>query len=682
MFENMWRAATGCLFLAVPLVAGCGAEGDGLAGSEQAVRGTTGSGSPSGSHYNLNIIGTGSKSPDLTGGDGHRIFVPLTGSTKIMLSEGDFAVLDANGTDGSASFQLPNPDPDNDGTTTYSVYARALGKPGGSSTQTTCATDPTTNEVYCSIYSSVQTRTSGKQTFTNVSRELLYVYADIDGDGTVEVIVFDNASRDATVSLLRPRWPAVTWIASDRNLGFGTGCNRGAAVATQELLLFLNPDTLVREDTFQVMADFFQAHPDAGAVGCKIVNRDGSLQLACKRSFPSPQVAAYKFMGLSTLFPKSRVFGKYNLTFLDENKTHEVDAVSGSFMCIQADLFRSVGGFDEDFFMYGEDLDLCFRIKTLGKRNFYHPQTKAIHFKGESAKSKPFRSFLYFYESMVIFSKKHFELRALPLSFFYLGVIVLALANFGYSRFQRWQRWALDLALVNGILAAMTYLYMQHYLRLTSPYHTARGLYFFWHGLVSISVLVPMAYVGDYGRLVPKLKTVFATLCVSFLGFFSLSFFIREEAYSRVAFAFAALFSIASLTAWRFLSIQGGLFFSKVMGSTKRVAILGNNARARRLADLIQQERLAGYEFVGFIKLGAGRVPQEIMQNLIGDLGTLPSIVRKVDLQGVVIAVEEGAFQTAVKLLSEKWNQDLEVKLLVGEPEPGQMSLIDVNFRK
>ncbi len=499
--------------------------------------------------------------------------------------------------------------------------------------------------------------------------------------GDIEVIVFDNDSRDGTLALLKPRYPEVLWLKSDRNLGFGTGCNRGASVASQDLLLFLNPDTLVSENTFQVMWDFFRAQEHIGVAGCKIVNRDGSLQLACKRSFPSPQVAAFKFIGLSGLFPKSRVFGRYNLTFLDENKTHEVDAVSGSFMCVKTDLFRTVGGFDEDFFMYGEDLDICFRIKLLGKRNFYHPQTTAIHFKGESAKSKPFRSFLYFYESMVIFSRKHFELRALPLSFFYLGVTLLALVNFGYSRFQKWQRWSADLLLVNGILAAVTFGYMG-YLGMSTPYTTDRNLYFFWHSLVSLAVLAPMAYIGDYGRFVQKRKTVFATLCVSFLGFFAFSFFIREEAYSRVAFALAALFSIFSLTAWRFLAIQGGKIFAKIMGSTKRIAIVGNNTRAKKLADLIVQEHLEGYEFVGFIKLGAGRVSQDIMQNLIGDLNTLPSIVNKVELQGVIIAVEEGAFQMAVKLLSEKSNHELEVKLLVGEPEPGMMSLIDLNFRK
>jgi GT2 family glycosyltransferase len=499
--------------------------------------------------------------------------------------------------------------------------------------------------------------------------------------GTVEIIVFDNDSRDGTLTLLKPRYPEVIWLKSDRNLGFGTGCNRGAAVASQDLLLFLNPDTLVSENTLSVMWDFFQSEPQIGVAGCKIVNRDGTLQLACKRSFPSPQVAAFKFMGLSGLFPKSRVFGRYNLTFLDENKTHEVDAVSGSFMCIKTSMFRSINGFDEDFFMYGEDLDICFRVKILGRRNFYHPMTTAIHFKGESAKSKPFRSFLYFYEAMVIFSKKHFELRALPLGFFYLGVFALALVNFGYSRFQKWQRWMADLVLVNGVLALTTFAYMS-YLKMSSPYHTDRQLYFFWHALVSVSVLVPMAYIGDYGRFIQRLKTVFSTLCVSFLGFFALSFFIREEAYSRVAFACAALLSIISLTSWRFLTIQGGRFLAKVMGSTKRVAILGSNERARKLALLIQQEMLEGYEFVGFISMGSGRVSQEIMQNMIGDLHTLPSIVKKVELQGIVIALEEGAFQTAIKILSEKSNHDLEVKLLVGEPEPGEMSLIDLNFGK
>jgi hypothetical protein len=147
-----------------------------------------GNGAPSGSHYNLNLIGVPKgKTADMTGSNGRRIFVPLVGNCKINLSKGEFQVLDANCTDNSqSSFQLPNPDPDNDGITTYSVWARALGKPGGSSTTTTCATDPTTGEEWCSVYSMVQVRNSGRSSFSDVSKQLLYIYADIDGDGTLE----------------------------------------------------------------------------------------------------------------------------------------------------------------------------------------------------------------------------------------------------------------------------------------------------------------------------------------------------------------------------------------------------------------------------------------------------------------------------------------------------------------
>lgn len=158
----------------------------------------TGNGAPSGSHYSLNIIGVPrNKSADMTGNEGHRIFVSMSGRTKIELGEGDFQVLDANGTDGVARFQLPNPDPDGDGVTTYSVFARALGTPGGSSVTTTCATDPTTGEEVCSTEQLVLVRGTGRSSFSDVSRDLLFIYADIDGDGDEDrVSLFDDRLTD------------------------------------------------------------------------------------------------------------------------------------------------------------------------------------------------------------------------------------------------------------------------------------------------------------------------------------------------------------------------------------------------------------------------------------------------------------------------------------------------------
>jgi hypothetical protein len=194
---------TGLLAAVLGSITGCGQGVIGDTEADQipdpvAFNALTGGGTPSGPHYNLNIIGVSNpKSTDMNCGNGGRIFVPLVGSTQIGLTEGSFAVLDCNGTDGHATFQLPNPDPNNTGTTTYSVFARALGKPGGTSTTTTCATDVATGELFCSVFQMVLVRDSGKQTFTNVSKELLFIFADTNGDGKLERFpLFDSSMQD------------------------------------------------------------------------------------------------------------------------------------------------------------------------------------------------------------------------------------------------------------------------------------------------------------------------------------------------------------------------------------------------------------------------------------------------------------------------------------------------------
>jgi hypothetical protein len=191
----------GGLALLLPVLGGCaGAEASGEAGEDDVLAGSglrlSGNGAPSGPHFNLNIIGTSTKTNQNfdTGG---RIFVPLSGSTRILLAEGDFAVLDGNGTDGAAQFQLPAPDPDGDGVANYDVFARALGKPGGSATITTCASDAATGEELCSTESLLLVRSGGRQRFENVSKELLFIEADIDGDGDVETVsLFDDSLQD------------------------------------------------------------------------------------------------------------------------------------------------------------------------------------------------------------------------------------------------------------------------------------------------------------------------------------------------------------------------------------------------------------------------------------------------------------------------------------------------------
>jgi len=222
-----------------------------------------------------------------------------------------------------------------------------------------------------------------------------------------EIIVIDNASTDGSVEFLKKRFPKVKLIENKENLGFARSSNLGMKQAKGAYLAILNPDTIVQEDTFSKMLKFFQENPDTGMLGCKILNPDGTLQLACRRSFPTPWVAFTKLSGLSHLFSKSKLFGKYNLTYLDPDLSYEVEAISGSFMMIQKQVLKDVGYLDEEFFLYGEDLDWCFRIREGGWKVRYFPGTKIIHFKGESSRKAQFDNITFFYKSMALFARKH-----------------------------------------------------------------------------------------------------------------------------------------------------------------------------------------------------------------------------------------------------------------------------------
>ena len=240
-------------------------------------------------------------------------------------------------------------------------------------------------------------------------QNLLYSIEKASTNITKEVIVVDNASDDGSVNLIKEKFPSVKLIENQSNVGFGIANNQALKMANGKFLLLINPDAVVSEDTFDKMICFFKKNPDAGLAGCKILNPDGTLQLACRRSFPGPWTSFCKVTGLSNLFPGSKLFARYNLTYLDIDRTYEVDAISGSFMMIRREVYEKVGGFDEHFFMYGEDLDLSYRIKQAGYKVFYVHTTQIIHYKGESTRRSSLDETKVFYEAMHLFVKKHFS---------------------------------------------------------------------------------------------------------------------------------------------------------------------------------------------------------------------------------------------------------------------------------
>ena len=246
---------------------------------------------------------------------------------------------------------------------------------------------------------------------------------------SAEIIVVDNASTDGSVKYIGERFTDITLIASDENLGFARANNLAIKRSKGEYVLLLNPDTIVAENTFSEFVDFMDSTPDAGACGAYMLHTDGTFALESRRGLPTPFVAFCKMSGLTSLFPKSHLFGRYYMCYLDELRVNPIEIVSGAYMFLRREALDKAGLLDEDFFMYGEDIDLSYRILKAGYRNYFLP-TPILHYKGESTKKSSYRYTHTFYQAMQLFFKKHYShysvLVSLPICMAIWGRALLA----------------------------------------------------------------------------------------------------------------------------------------------------------------------------------------------------------------------------------------------------------------
>ncbi|MFN8277312.1 MAG: glycosyltransferase [Chitinophagales bacterium] len=232
------------------------------------------------------------------------------------------------------------------------------------------------------------------------------------GNGiTMEVFVVDNNSQDGSVEMVREKFPQVQLIANSGNPGFSKANNQAMALAKGQYVLILNPDTVVAEDTFGTCIRFMEEQTACGALGVKMIDGKGVFLPESKRGLPTPAVAFYKMFGMAALFPASKIFGQYHLGFLSKEESHEVEILSGAFMFFRKKVLDEIGFFDETFFMYGEDIDLSYRVIKGGYKNYYLADTTIIHYKGESTKKGSLNYVKVFYEAMIIFARKHFAAR-------------------------------------------------------------------------------------------------------------------------------------------------------------------------------------------------------------------------------------------------------------------------------
>lgn len=418
----------------------------------------------------------------------------------------------------------------------------------------------------------------------------------------VEVFVVDNASVDGSIEMVKKKFPQVKLIKNKKNVGFSKANNQAIKQAQGKYILLLNPDTIVQEDTFVKCWEFMEKHPDAGALGIKMIDGSGKFLPESKRALPTPWVAFYKIFGLSKLFPKSKKFGKYHLTYLDKNQNHEVDVLSGAFMWIRKSVLDEVGLLDEDYFMYGEDVDLSYRIQKAGYKNYYFSESQIIHYKGESTKKGSLNYVLVFYKAMLIFAKKHFSKGNISLFMFLIQIAVYFRASLAILK-RIWNTIGFPLIELGIILTNVIFIknlweknykfteggaYPEIFDHLAAPIYAFAFVFFFW---------VLGAYKRPY-RFRPIIIGVF----LGFITIATISYIFPEINFSR------AIVGISSLTtpfialinrAVHNYFVQGNVFFDKYFN--RRTLIIADPKEFERVYQMILEEIPYDCDLVGYV---------------------------------------------------------------------------------
>lgn len=483
------------------------------------------------------------------------------------------------------------------------------------------------------------------------------IYKANENKYNIEIFFVDNNSIDGSSEHISHKYPQVKIINNDKNIGFSKANNLALRKAEGKYILILNPDTVLEEGTFEKLISFTEKNKDAGAVTSKLILANGKLDSACRRSFPTPSVAVPRILGLSKLFPKNKVFGKYNLTYLDENETSEVDAVCGAFMFIPRKVLDKAGLFDEDYFMYGEDLDLCFQIKKNGYKIFYYPEVTTIHFKGESTRKTNLSYVNNFYGAMKIFVRKNFKGTSRLLSFILQAGIY---ARLSFSYFKRVSGYLL-FPLIDIIL-----LYLSMILSVALRFDALPNKEYLF--IISVYVFVWLFILLILGLYTRKnylsIKKTLNAVLVGFLINSSITYFFKEYAFSRGVILASTVFAILFLSSWRAV-FRSYLFFKSknILLNKVNLLIVGVEKTGQNIEDKLNSK----YNILHFEDIAAK-----------GNISELEEIIQIRKIDEVVFTGNHFTNQDILNLIWEFRNRNVKFKIF---PSGKEFILSKLNSR-
>jgi len=413
-----------------------------------------------------------------------------------------------------------------------------------------------------------------------------------------EVYVVDNNSIDGSVEMVKAKFPKVHLIENKENVGFSRANNQALKIAKGTYHLLLNPDTIVEEDTFKKVVAFMDEHPEAGGLGVKMIDGKGNFLPESKRGLPTPKDAFYKIFGLSRLFPKSKKFGRYHLSFLDKEEIHEIEILSGAFMLMRKEALDKVGLLDEDFFMYGEDIDLSYRIVLGGYKNYYFPKTNIIHYKGESTKKSSVNYVFVFYNAMIIFAKKHFSTKNARAYSFLINMAIYFRASLAIlNRFVR--KAVVPVIDIVFILLGL-FLIAENYQQIEQKV-IPEELLIWALPAYTLVWFFSQIFSGGYDKPIKLVKNIIGATIGTGLILMIYALLPKEVQFSRLIILLGGAFVLVYYLISRFaLHFIVGNDYRIGGAKNKRFAIVGELDEAKRVHQLLVQtnSRISAVEFV------------------------------------------------------------------------------------
>ena len=487
------------------------------------------------------------------------------------------------------------------------------------------------------------------------------------------MFVVDNNSVDGSAALIRERFPQVLFIQNSQNLGFSAANNQALRLARGKYALLLNPDTVVQEDTFTKTLAFMDAHPDAGGLGIRMVDGKGCFLPESKRGLPTPAVAFYKIFGLAKLFPQSHTFGQYHLTYLDKEKTQPVEILSGAFMLMRKEALDKAGLLDETFFMYGEDIDLSYRLTRAGYQNYYFADSSIIHYKGESTKKSSVNYVVVFYKAMAIFASKHFSQNNARLFNFmiYLAIYLRAGAAILWRLIKQLFFPAIDFVLILAGLYLCKDVYETRF-KLYPNFYSAEMLNLFFP-LYTLIWMCFTYFSGGYDRPLNLRKLTRGVLTGSAFILIVYSLLPEYIRFSRALILIGSGYTLLLYLLSRTLYHLAGLQRFRI-GSTKkavRMAIIGSESEFVRVQDIVQKTNIEA-EFIGFVSPQTGTFHQS---DHLGTLVQLEEIISVCQINELIFCAKDISSAIIIEKMNRLAASGLEFKIAA----PESLSIIGSN---